>query len=85
MDFVPSGDPTNDLQTKRKKNLTLIDSGKLPAEPYHITTTHPKAVKIEIVSVHRQWGCNPHPGLTSMSRGWGAESLSPWGFGFPHD
>ena len=54
-------------------NLTVIDSGKLPAESYPISTTHQKAVKMEISSVCRQWCYNLHPGLTWMSRGRGWE------------
>ena len=71
MDFVPSSDPTSDLEQKEIANLTLIESGKLPADPYHVSTAHQEAEKIEIASVRRQWYCNVHPGLTWMSRGRG--------------
>jgi hypothetical protein len=56
------------FEQKEIANLTVIDSGKLPAEPYHISRTHQKAVKMEIASVCRQWCCNLHPGLIWMSR-----------------
>ena len=36
------------FEQKEIANLTVIDSGKLPAEPYHISRTHQKAVKMEI-------------------------------------
>ena len=77
MDFVPSDDPTSDLWAKRA-NLTVIDCGKLPAESYHVSTAHQKAVKMENTSVCRQWCCNLHLGLTWMSRGRGWELKPMW-------
>ena len=44
----------SDLEQKEIANLTLIDSRKLPADPYHVSTAHQEAVKIEIASVCRQ-------------------------------
>ena len=66
------------FEQKEIANLTVIDSGKLPAEPYHISTTHQRAVKMEIASVCRQWCCNLHPGLTWMSRERGWEFKPTW-------
>ena len=69
------------FEKKEIANLTVIDSGKLPAESYPISIAHQKAVKMEITSVCRQQCYNLHPWLTWMSRG-RAESLKPTGFCF---
>ena len=62
----------------KRANLTVIDCGKLPAESYHVSTAHQKAVKMENTSVCRQWCCNLHLGLTWMSRGRGWELKPTW-------
>ena len=66
------------FEQKEIANLTVIDSGKLPAESSHISTAHQKAVKMEVASVCRQWCCDLHPRVTWMSRRRGWELKPTW-------
>ena len=78
IDFVPSSGPTSDLWAKRNRKSDSNNSENPPPEPYHISTAHQKAVKMEIASVCRQWCCNIHPELTWMSRGRGWDLKPMW-------